>query len=189
MQALTKSLVALVLIALASPCAALAAAPEDPFEAGGFIGYFRGDELRSDTGSPILDDDIVFGGFGQIHFTENWGFMTRLSVVDGEVTNIRGGGDIGMTTTFIDFSATYSWHWDRYSVYVPAGLGYTFSSVDGNEGNDDIGFHVGLGLIWHLKDRLNFRFEGRYRIAGDLVETNPETVDVYETTLGLGWTF
>lgn len=186
----------LLFVLCATPAFALG--PEDPHEIGGFVGYFRGDELSSYTPSPILDDGLSFGAFYVRHFNDRWGFMTRVSTLSSDISNLRNGAEVGADLTFVDFSATYQWNWRNFSVYVPVGLGYTWANFDrplikpigGAVGSDDdFGFHAGVGLAWPLKDRLVLRFEGRYRIAGDLLAELASSADFFEATAGAGWTF
>jgi opacity protein-like surface antigen len=188
----------LALVMLTLP--AVAATPEMPNEIAVFVGHFRGDELTEFDRSPILDDDISFGVHWKRLFEDvwpGWGMMGRFSYVAGDVTNLAGGADVGMDVVFSDLSLLYQWDWDWYSVYIPFGIGYAVGDLDralvtpdrtaAIGADSDFTYHVGLGLSWHLGEMVNINFEGRYRIAGELVDSFGDTADVYETSLGLGW--
>jgi opacity protein-like surface antigen len=187
------------LAALVSITPAWALGPEDPNEVGGFLAHLRGDELTEATPPPVLDDDIAFGAYYVRYFSDRWSAMGRLSFAGADVENLAGGASVGMDVTFIDVSLAYQWNWPNFSLAVPFGLSYSQGSLDRAllapdgvtvVGDDsDLGYHLGFGVIWPLRDSVILRFEGRYRIAGELLDTFADTADVYETSLAVGYTF
>jgi opacity protein-like surface antigen len=181
---------------------ARAAGPEDPLEVGGVVGYTRGDTLAEfdDATSPQLDDAFTLGAYFVRHLNESWGLMTRVTVFESEVTELLDDARVDASFVFLDVSATYQWNWDDFSIYAPFGVGWTFANIDRpliapDEGaspvdaDDEASLHFGAGIIWPLRDRVNLRFEGRYRIAGDVLTKYSDTADFFEWTIGAGWTF
>ncbi len=192
-----KVLLILAVMALAVPVT-LAAGPDNQNEFGIYGGYFWGDTLTTKANSPELDDDLSFGIYYNRMFTDNWGFQARLGYSPNSVTNLHGG-DVDMDVTYLDLSATYQWNWDNVSLYVPFGLGYAQGSLDhdlvwlatGKKVGDDSGltWHVGVGLLWPVGDKMTVRLDTRYRYIDKLVDTYDDSLDTVEATIGLGWTW
>lgn len=188
----------MALIGLGLPPLAHAAAPDDPNELGVYVGYLYGDDLTSLANTPELDDDISYGIEYVRMFTDNWGFMARLGFAPDTVTNVPGG-DVDMDVTYLDLSATYQWNWDKVSLYVPFGLGYAEGSLDrpltgfgpGVRIDDDGGitYHVGLGLLFPVGSSTDIRIDARYRNMDKLVDSFDDSLDTFEATVGVGWTF
>lgn len=193
-----KTLLVMAALFAAAASPVLALGPEDPNEIGVLAGHFRGDELTGVFRPPILEDDIAFGFYFVRHFDDHWSMMSRLSYVAGEIENLRDNRTVGADLTFVDLSIAYQWNWERFSLYIPVGVGYTWTSLERAlrsptgevvRSQDEFGYHFGTGISVPIRDSLVLRAEGRYRIAGDLLEDVGDTADFYETTLGLGWTF
>jgi len=199
MRRLLIALTVTALVGLGLPALSLASAPDDPNELGLYAGYLFGDSLTSLSNSPELDDDLSFGVQYVRMFSENWGLMARLGYSPNTVTRLPSGGDVDMDVTYFDLSATWQWNWDRVSLYVPFGLGFAQGSLDrpltgfgpGVRIDDDSGitYHVGLGLLFPIADSTNLRIDARYRNMNQLVDTFDDSLDTFEATVGVGWTF
>ena len=89
----------------------------------------------------------------------------------------------------------------RFVRHVIAGIGYAAADLDApirgtvNGGavsiEDDSGFtlNAGVGAKYFATDRLLVRFEARYRYLDGVVDAFDDSLNTFETTLGLGWKF
>lgn len=167
-------------------------------------GEMFGDDLTGSAVSgqtPELDDDITYGIRYGYNFTESWGLELSLGQSPNSVTGLAGGdADLDLTT----FDVDAVWHLNpsaRLVPYVLAGLGYATADLDRpivgtvNGQNvsigDDSGFtlNAGVGAKYFVTDRFLIRLEARYRYLDGVVDNFDESLNTFETTLGVGWRF
>ena len=167
-------------------------------------GEMFGDDLTEGAVSgqtPELDDDITYGIRYGYNFTESWGLELSLGHSPNSVTGLAGGdADLDLTT----FDVDAVWHLNpgaRLVPYVVAGVGYATADLDRpiagtvNGQNvsigDDSGFtlNAGVGAKYFVTDRFLIRLEARYRYLDGIVDSFGESLNTFETTLGVGWRF
>lgn len=173
-------------------------------EVHAYGGQLFGDDLTDTTISartPKLDDDLTYGVRYGRNFTSNWGIELSLGQSASSVTELAGG-DVDLDLTTADVDAV--WHFNsgsRFVPYVLAGLGYASADLDApirgtvNGGavsiEDDSGFtlNAGVGAKYFANDRFLVRFEARYRYLDGVVDNFDDSLNTFETTLGVGWKF
>jgi len=173
-------------------------------EVHAYGGQLFGDDLTDTTISsrtPKLDDDLTYGVRYGYNFTSNWGIELSLGQSASSVTELSSGNvDLDLTTADVDAV----WHFNsgsRFVPYVVAGLGYASADLDApirgtvNGGavsiEDDSGFtlNAGVGAKYFATDRFLVRFEARYRYLEGVVDNFDDSLNTFETTLGVGWKF
>ena len=181
-----------------------ALAQESTHEVHVYAGELFGDDLTDTAISgqrPELDDDVVYGLRYDYNVTDVWGVELSASHNPNSVTRLAGG-DIDLDLTTVDLDAV--WNFDlgtRFVPYVLAGIGYAFADLDRpiqgivndqpvSIGDDD-GFtlNAGIGAKYFATDRFIVRLEGRYRYLDGLVDAFDDSLNTFETTLGVGWAF
>ena len=186
----------------AAPAAAQVEANSQEVYAYG--GELFGDDLTDTEISgrtPKLDDDLTYGIRYGYNFTSTWGIELSLGQSASSVTELASGDmDLDLTTADVDAV----WHFNsgsRFVPYVIAGIGYAAADLDApirgtvNGGavsiEDDSGFtlNAGVGAKYFATDRLLVRFEARYRYLDGVVDAFDDSLNTFETTLGLGWKF
>lgn len=173
-------------------------------EVHAYGGQLFGDDLTDTTISgrtPKLDDDLTYGVRYGYNFTSNWGIELSLGQSASSVTELAGG-DVDLDLTAADVDAV--WHFNSGSRFVPfavAGFGYASADLDApirgtvNGGavaiEDDSGFtlNAGVGAKYFATDRFLVRFEARYRYLDGVVDNFDDSLNTFETTLGVGWKF
>ena len=173
-------------------------------EVHAYGGQLFGDDLTDTEISgrtPKLDDDLTYGVRYGYNFTSNWGIELSLGQSASSVTELSSG-DVDLDLTTADVDAV--WHFNsgsRFVPYVVAGLGYASADLDApirgtvNGGavsiEDDSGFtlNAGVGAKYFATDRFLVRFEARYRYLDGVVDNFDDSLNTFETTLGVGWKF
>lgn len=173
-------------------------------EVHAYGGELFGDDLTDTKISgrtPKLDDDLTYGVRYGYNFTSNWGIELSLGQSASSVTELSNG-DVDLDLTTADVDAV--WHFNsgsRFVPYVVAGMGYASADLDApirgtvNGGavsiEDDSGFtlNAGVGAKYFATDRFLVRFEARYRYLDGVVDTFDDSLNTFETTLGVGWKF
>ena len=173
-------------------------------EVHAYGGELFGDDLTDTKISgrtPKLDDDLTYGVRYGYNFTSNWGIELSLGQSASSVTELAGG-DVDLDLSTVDVDAV--WHFNsgsRFVPYVVAGLGYASADLDApirgtvNGGavsiEDDSGFtlNAGVGAKYFATDRFLVRFEARYRYLDGVVDNFDDSLNTFETTLGVGWKF
>jgi outer membrane beta-barrel protein len=158
-------------------------------------------DVRISGQQPELDDDVTFGLRYGYNFTDAWGIETALGYSPNKVTGLAGG-DIDLDLTTFDVDAVYHFSGTgRIQPYVLAGAGYAWADLDRDllgivnaqpvTVGDDDGFtlNAGLGAKFFATDKLLFRLEGRYRYLDKVVEHFDQSLNTFETTLGVGYQF
>lgn len=169
-----------------------------------YAGELFGDDLADTaiSGSrPELDDDFTFGARYGYNFTDTWGVELSLGHSPNSVTRFAGG-DIDLDITTLDLDAV--WHFNlgtRVVPYLIAGIGYAIADLDrpiqGTVNGqpvlvrDDNGFtfNADIGAKYFATERFVIRLEGRYRYVDKLVDAFDDSLNTFETTLGVGWLF
>ena len=186
----------------AAPAAAQVQAGSQEVHAYG--GEFFGDDLTSTKVSgrtPKLDDDVTYGIRYGYNFTNAWGIELSLGQSATAVKKLVGGNlDLDLTTVDVDAV----WHFDTGSQWVPyvvAGVGYASADLDrpilGTVNgravaiDDDKGFtfNAGVGTKYFVTDSFLVRLEARYRYLDGVVDRFDDSLNTFETTLGVGWRF
>ena len=186
----------------AAPAAAQERAGSQEVHAYG--GELFGDDLTSTKVSgrtPKLDDDVTYGIRYGYNFTNAWGIELSLGQSATSVKQLASGNlDLDLTTVDVDAV----WHFDtgsRWVPYVVAGVGYAAADLDnpirGTANGravsigDDNGFtlNAGVGAKYFATDRFLVRLEARYRYLDGVVDNFDDSLNTFETTLGVGWKF
>lgn len=201
-----KHLIGLVGVGfLASAVPAMAQVTAGSQELHVYVGEAFGDELsdrRINGRKPELDDDVTYGLRYGYNFTDAWGLELSLGRTNSSVTKL-GGRDIDLDLTTFDVSAVY--HFNPSGSFVPyvlAGAGYasadldraitgTVSGIGPVRINDDEGFtlHAGVGAKYFITDRVSLRFDARYRYLDKVIDRFDDSLNTFETTLGVGFKF
>jgi len=173
-------------------------------EVHAYGGQLFGDDLTDTTISgrtPKLDDDVTYGIRYGYNFTDTWGVELSLGQSATSVTELASG-DVDLDLTTVDVDAV--WHFNsgsRFVPYVVAGVGYASADLDAPirgtvngravSIEDDSGFTVnaGVGAKYFATDRFLVRLEARYRYLDGVVDNFDDSLNTFETTLGLGWKF
>jgi len=155
-------------------------------EVHAYGGELFGDDLTNTKVSgrtPKLDDELSLGQ---------------------SATSVRqlASGNLDLDLTTVDVDAV--WHFDtgsRWVPYVVAGIGYASADLDdpirGTVNGravsieDDKGFtlNAGVGAKYFATDRFLVRLEARYRYLDGVVDNFEDSLNTFETTLGVGWKF
>ena len=174
-------------------------------EVQAYVGEVFGDDLtdRRITGrTPKLDDDVTYGLRWGYNFTDAWGLDLSLGQANTSVTGLPGG-DTDLDLTTFDVDAIY--HFNSRGPFVPyvlAGVGYasadldrpiigTVSGVGPVRIDDDNGFTVnaGIGAKYFVTDNVSLRLDARYRYLDKVVDRFDDSLNTFETTLGVGFRF
>ncbi len=169
-----------------------------------YAGQLFGDGL-TDTAisgqTPELDDDINYGVRYGYNVTDTFGIDLSLGHNPNSATSLAGG-DIDLALTTLDLDAI--WHLNpggRLVPYLLAGVGYASADLDDPIAGtvngqpvsieDDSGFtlNAGIGAKYFATDRVLVRLEARYRYLDGIVDAFDDSLNTFETTLGVGWTF
>jgi outer membrane beta-barrel protein len=173
-------------------------------EVHAYGGELFGDDLTNTKVSgrtPKLDDDVTYGIRYGYNFTNQWGVELSLGQSATSVKQLASGNlDLDLTTVDVDAV----WHFDtgsRWVPYVVAGIGYASADLDdpirGTVNGravsigDDKGFtlNAGVGAKYFATDRFLVRLEARYRYLDGVVDNFEDSLNTFETTLGVGWKF
>ena len=196
-------LAALRALALNAP-PAVAQVEANSQEVHAYGGELFGDDLTDTEISgrtPKLDDDLTYGVRYGYNFTSDWGMELSLGQSASSVTELAGG-DVDLDLSTVDVDAV--WHFNpgaQFVPYVVAGVGYGSADLDApirgtvNGGavsiEDDSGFtlNAGVGAKYFATDRFLVRLEARYRYLDGVVDSLDDSLNTFETTLGVGWKF
>ena len=196
-------LVALGALALnAAP--ASAGAQEGTQEVHVYGGELFGDKLTDTAISgtkPELDDDVTYGIRYAYNFTDTWGLELSLGNTASAATKLAGS-DVDLDLTTLDIDAVRNFQTgSKFVPYLVGGVGYARANLDvpirGTVNgqavtiNDDNGFtlNAGVGAKYYATDRFMIRLEARYRYVDALVDNFDDSLNTFETTLGVGWQF
>jgi outer membrane beta-barrel protein len=173
-------------------------------ELGVYGGELFGDDLTDTAVSgrtPKLDDDFTYGV--RYAYNLNKAFAVELGI--GETPSSAtelAGSDVDLDLTTFDVDAV--WHFDlgsRVVPYVLAGVGYARANLDepitGTVNgqavsiDDDEGFtaNAGVGAKFFVNDAFLVRLEGRYRYLDGVLDRFDDSLNTFETTLGVSWRF
>ena len=157
---------------------------------------------REISGSkPELDDDVTYGVRYSYNFTNSFGLEAQLGHTQSSATKLAGG-DIDLDLTTLDLDAV--WNFDTGTKLVPyvlGGVGYASANLDapitGTVGgqavrlDDDDGFtlNAGVGARYFVSDKVSLRLEARYRYVDAVVDDLDDSLNTFETTLGVSWHF
>lgn len=194
-----------VLAALAMNAApAFAQVEEGRHEVHVYGGQLFGDDLtdRSVSGRvPKLDDDFTYGFRYGYTVTRNFGLELSVGETATSATNLATR-DTDLDLTTLDLDAVWNFNpGSRLVPYALAGVGYASAdlerpivgTVNGQPVaiKDDNGFtlNAGAGLKYFVNDRFLVRLEARYRYLDQVVDRFDDSLNTFETTLGVGWTF
>lgn len=201
-----KAIAMATLVALAGHAvSALAEESEWNHEVHVYVGEMFGDDLtdRRVTGRvPELDDDVTLGLRYGYNFPAGWGLELSLGRANTSVTSLAGG-DIDFNVTTFDVDGIYHFRPGRDFVpYVLAGVGYAEGDLDralvgttpgvGAVRIDDDGgftFNAGVGAKWFLTDAVSVRLDLRYRYLDKVVDRFDDSLNTFETTVGVGFHF
>ncbi|HEY0685751.1 MAG TPA: outer membrane beta-barrel domain-containing protein [Steroidobacter sp.] len=170
-----------------------------------YVGEAFGDDLtdrRISGRMPELDDDVTFGLRYGFNFTEAWGLELSLGRTNTAVTKLAGR-DIDFDLTTFDVDGIYHFNSSESFVpYVLAGVGYVDGDLDrpitgAAPGmgtvriDDDNGFtlNAGVGAKWFVSDLVSLRLDLRYRYLDKIVDRLDDSLNTFETTVGIGFKF
>lgn len=174
-------------------------------EVHAYAGQQFGDDLtdRSISGrTPEVDDDVTFGLRYGYNFTDAWGLEFSVGRTNTSAIGLSGR-DTDLDLTTFDVDAIYHFNpSSRFVPYVLAGVGYasadldrpltgTVSGVGPVRINDDNGFtlNAGVGAKYFLTDNVSLRLDARYRYLDKVVDRFDDSLNTFETTLGVGFRF
>jgi outer membrane beta-barrel protein len=194
-----------VLAALAMNAApAFAQIEEGRHEVHLYGGQSFGDDLtdRAVSGRvPKLDDDFTYGFRYGYTVTRNFGLELSVGETAASATHLATR-DTDLDLTTLDLDAVWNFNpGSRLVPYALAGVGYASADLDrpivGTVNGqpvaieDDNGFtlNAGAGLKYFVNDRFLVRLEARYRYLDQVVDRFDDSLNTFETTLGVGWTF
>jgi outer membrane beta-barrel protein len=201
-----KNLIGLVGIGLlASAAPAMSQVTAGSQEIHVYVGETFGDDLsnrRIDGRKLELDDDVTYGLRYGYNFTDAWGLEVSLGRTNSSVKGLAGR-NIDLDLTTLDVDAIYHFNTrSRFVPYVFAGVGYASADLDrpitGTAGgigpvriNDDEGFtlNTGFGAKYFVTDNVSLRLDVRYRYLDKVIDRFDDSLNTFETTLGVGFKF
>lgn len=174
-------------------------------EVHAYVGEAFGDDLsdrRINGRTPKLDDDLTYGLRYGYNFTDAWGLELSLGQTNTSVTGLPVR-DVDLDLTTFDVDAIYHFNpGSRFVPYVLAGVGYasadldrpivgTVSGVGPARIDDDSGFtlNAGVGAKYFLTDTVSLRLDARYRYLDKVIDRFDDSLNTFETTLGIGFKF
>ena len=174
-------------------------------EVHAYVGAAFGDDLsdRKINGrTPELDDDLTYGLRYGYNFTDAWGLELSLGQTNTSVTGLPTR-DIDLDLTTLDVDAVYHFNpSSRFVPYVLAGIGYASADLERpitgtlNGGgpvriSDDNGFtlNAGVGAKYFITDTVSLRLDARYRYLDKVIDRYDDSLNTFETTLGVGFQF
>jgi outer membrane beta-barrel protein len=167
-------------------------------------GELFGDRLTDreiSASKPELDDDVTYGLRYAYNLTNSFGIEAQLGHTASAATKLAGG-DIDLDLTTLDLDAV--WNFDTGSKLVPyvlGGVGYAKASLDSPitgtvngqpvRLDDDDGFtlNAGVGARYFVTDNVSLRLEARYRYVDAVLDNLDDSLNTFETTLGVSWHF
>lgn len=170
-----------------------------------YAGETFGDKLsdrRINGRKPELDDDVTYGVRYGYNFTDAWGLELSLGRTNSSVTKLVGR-DIDLDLTTFDVNAIYHFNpGGSFVPYVLAGVGYASADLDraitGTVNgigpvriDDDEGFtlNAGIGAKYFITDKVSLRLDARYRYLDKVIDRFDDSLNTFETTLGVGFKF
>lgn len=187
----------------AVPAQAQAQVAEGSQEIHIYAGELFGDDLTSRTISgrtPKLDDDVTYGLRYGYNFTPDWGLELSLGRTGTSVMDLPGRNvDLDLTTLDVDAIRHFN-SGNRFVPYVSAGVGYVTADLDRPivgvangpvRIEDDNGFtlNAGVGAKYYVTDNFLVRVDARYRYLDKIVDRLDDSLNTFETTLGVGFKF
>jgi len=201
-----KNLIQLVGIGvLAGAAPAMAQVTAGSQEIHVYAGETFGDELsnrRIDGRKPELDDDVTYGLRYGYNFTDAWGLEVSLGRTNSSVKGLAGRSiDLDLTT--LDVDAIYHFNTGgRFVPYLVAGVGYASADLDRaitgsvspigpvRIGDDNgITLNTGFGAKYFVTDNVSLRLDVRYRYLDKVIDRFDDSLNTFETTLGVGFKF
>jgi outer membrane beta-barrel protein len=167
-------------------------------------GELFGDRLTDreiSAARPELDDDVTYGLRYAYNLTNSFGLEVSLGNTASSATKLAGR-DIDLDLTTLDFDAV--WNIDTGSKLVPyvlGGVGYAKADLDAPitgtvngqpvSLDDDGSFTVnaGVGARYFVTDNVSLRLEARYRYVDAVLDDLDDSLNTFETTLGVSWHF
>ena len=167
-------------------------------------GELFGDRLTDreiSASKPELDDDVTYGVRYAYNLTNSFGLEVSLGNTASSATKLAGQ-DIDLDLTTLDFDAV--WNIDtgsRLVPYVLGGVGYARADLDAPitgtvngqpvSLDDDGGFtlNAGVGARYFVTDNVALRLEARYRYVDKVLDDLDDSLNTFETTLGVSWQF
>jgi outer membrane beta-barrel protein len=167
-------------------------------------GELFGDRLTDreiSAARPELDDDVTYGLRYAYNLTNSFGLEVSLGNTASSATKLAGQ-DIDLDLTTLDFDAV--WNIDTGSKLVPyvlGGVGYAKADLDAPitgtvngqpVGLDDDGsftVNAGVGARYFVTDNVSLRLEARYRYVDAVLDDLDDSLNTFETTLGVSWHF
>lgn len=143
---------------------------------------------------PELDDDATFGLRYDYNVTDALGLELSAGYSPNSVTKLAGG-DVDVDLYTFDLDAVWNIRTgSAFTPYVLAGVGYASADFDrplvgGISDGDGFTLNAGAGLKYALTDHVLIRAEMRYRYLDKLVDRFDDSLNTFETTLGVGWKF
>lgn len=182
---------------------ALAQVAEGSQELHVYAGEAFGDDLTSRPISgrtPKLDDDVAYGLRYGFNFTPDWGLELSLG---GTKTSVQGlpGRDIDLDLTTFDVDAIRHFNsGNRFVPYVVAGVGYVTADLDRPivgvangpvriEDDNSFTLNAGVGAKYFVTDNFQLRLDARYRYLDKVVDRLDDSLNTFETTFGVGFSF
>jgi len=167
-------------------------------------GELFGDRLTDrevSASKPELDDDVTYGLRYAYNFTNSFGIEAQLGHTASSATKLAGR-DIDLDLTTLDLDAVWNFETGtRLVPYVLGGVGYATANLDAPitgtvngqpvSLDDDDGFtlNAGVGARYFVTDKLSLRLEARYRYVDAVLDDLDDSLNTFETTLGVSWHF
>jgi outer membrane beta-barrel protein len=169
-----------------------------------YIGETFGDDVtdrRISGRMPELDDAVTFGVRYGYNFTQAWGLDFSLGRTNTSVTKLAGR-DVDLDLTTFDADAIYHFNGSSFVPYVLAGIGYVSGDLDRPitgtapgvavvriDDDNAFTFNAGVGAKWLVSDQVSLRLDLRYRYLDKVVDRLDDSLNTFETTLGVGFNF
>ncbi len=174
-----------------------------------YAGEIFGDRLTETPlsgGSPLLDDDAVFGGRYTYDLTNQWGLQLSAGYSPSRTGHVLDGdGNLGLTTLELDvlwnITPGFTLNGHPLVPYTEIGAGYAWSDLNhplyGVTATtpvvltDSNGYtaNVGFGAKYYITDDLFIDFDARYRYLSRLINNDRQGLNTAETTFSLGYQF
>lgn len=184
---------------------ALAQVTEGSQEIHIYAGESFGDDLTSRPLSgrtPKVDDDVTYGVRYGVNFTPDWGLELSLGRTSTSVQNLLGR-DVDLDLTTLDVDAIRHFNsGSRFVPYVLAGVGYVTADLDRPivgvanglqpvriEDDNSFTLNAAVGAKYYVTDNFLLRLDARYRYLDKVVDRFDDSLNTFETTFGVGFTF
>lgn len=170
-----------------------------------YVGEAFGDDLtdrRVSGRRPEIDDDVTYGVRYGYNFSDARGIELSLGRTNTSVTELAGR-DVDFDLTTFDVDGIYHvGSSEKFVPYVLAGIGYVNGDLDrpivgvapgvGAVRIDDdnaFTFNAGVGAKWFVSNSVSLRLDLRYRYLDKVVDRIDDSLNTFETTVGVGFKF